>query len=92
MTPEETIQLRKLIITIQKQLGQLRCAEEAMLRVMKEVLPHVSPEVRAALLKYHHHKEDFWSEVLLEHEKNFPRQAAELDADRPLIPPDEPKH
>jgi len=89
MTPGELNEIRKIVSSFQKQLHELRCAEEAMLRVMTEALPHVSPEVRAALLKYHQHKKDFSQEVLLEHEKRFPRQAAELDADSPLFPPDE---
>jgi hypothetical protein len=75
---------RKLInalITLSKDVTELRASELAMSQIISEILPLVDPQVARRLAHYPDYTEAHRQAVLLELEKTNPWLAAQLDAD-----------
>ena len=73
--------LVKTLITLSKDICELRASELAMSQIITEILPLVDPQVGQRLAHYPHYTEAHRTEILLELEKTNPWLAAHLDDD-----------
>ena len=89
MNDDEAIQFRDVVLSLWTTVSDLKAGEQALMRMMAEMSPYVSPEVVQIFAKYWDYKEKASEEILLALEKQFPNLAAELDKSRPLLPPDD---
>ena len=83
MDEEETRLVRSMFVELLREIGKLKAAELAWIRIAVEVLPHLPPEIEAILRRQQDYADDFQQRALLELERRFPGLAAELDADPP---------
>jgi len=81
--------IRDSVVIVLRHLTELHSSEDAILKILEDIYPHVSPEIQNVLEKYQAYKSEFYIERLLELEKIHPWLAAEIDKMRPLISPDE---
>jgi len=75
----------KTLITLSKDVLELRASELAMSRIITEILPLVDPQVAQRLAHYPDYTDAHREAILLELEKTNPWLAAQLDADSPTI-------
>lgn len=75
--------LKEIIISLAKQIHNLRTSNEALLRTFIEAFDD-PVEGNEMLKKYESTKASFSEQVLLDLEVQFPNLAARLDEDRPL--------
>jgi len=80
---EEAIQL------INDQLREARACNLAILRILKEIAPLASPEIREVIGKFKPYYREKMQKLLLNLESINPERAASLDKDRPLFLSDE---
>ena len=89
MNDEEAKAYKETILKLWTWIHDLCAGEEAMMKMMLELRPHVSSEVFSVFAKYLDYKQEIFQEMLLKLEKTNPWLAAELDKRRPLISPDD---
>lgn len=87
MNDDDALFCREQFVLLLKQIHEIGSAQEALLRVVVESFP--PEDGRRILDKYESYKAQFSEDVLLKLEDRFPRLAADLDAQPPLLPPDE---
>jgi len=85
MNDQEYQALLKTLITLSKDICDLRASELAMSQIITEILPLVDPQVAQRLAHYPDYTDAHRQEMLLELEKTNPWLAAHLDADSPTI-------
>ncbi len=79
--------LAKLSVRRQKQQNENWYGHQALLRVLKNSLPFLPPEVRAEFLKYELYKKEVSQAQMLDLESTNPSIAAEPGENRPPFPP-----
>lgn len=78
---------RRLFFDVWRAHYKLQSDHESLMRTLFEELP--KSERARVLEKYDTCRAKLWEETLLKLEESQPTFAAELDKDRPLMPPDE---
>jgi len=58
MNDEISPKLAKIIFQLQKQSHKRWCEHQALLKILKNSLPYLPPEVRAEFLKYYQYEEE----------------------------------
>jgi hypothetical protein len=89
MNDEDAKHIKETILNHWRWIHELLAGEQAMLKMIVELKPHVSSEVLDVLLKYHDYKTKISQEMLLNLETTNPWLAAELDKQRPPISSDD---
>ena len=84
MDNETLGKLINALITLSKEVNELRASELAMSQIISEILPLLDPAVAHRLAHYPDYAEAHRQEILLELEKTNPWLAAQLDADSPM--------
>jgi hypothetical protein len=85
MNDEIPPMLAKVIFQLQKQSHKRWCEHQALLKIMRNSLPHLPPEVRAEFLKYYQYEEEIAEPYMSVMENKGPSSAARLDV-RPPYP------
>ena len=89
--PDDPLKVyQELILSQWTWIHELRSGEEAFLRIILELRPHLSREVFSILIKYADYKDEIYQEKLLQLEKLDPWLSSQLDKRRPPFSPDEP--
>jgi len=89
MNDDDAKLYRETTLNLWRWIHELNAGEQAMLKIIVELRPHVSSEVFDVLLKYIDYKAKISQEILLKLEKTNPWLAAELDKQRPQISSDD---
>ena len=89
MSDKKEMTTEEIIYFLWREIHQLRSGEAAFMRIVHELSPNVSAEVFEILKNYPKYKEEESEKILLALESQHPALAAELDKERPLLPPDE---
>lgn len=87
MNDEEARELRGVIVAMLRWLGKLQASEAAFTKILAELLPHLSREQRAVVVRYPEYCEQLREAALLKLEEQFPALAAEIDSETPSPPP-----
>ena len=89
MSDNKQMSGEELLLFLWRQIYHLQAAEIAMARIMFELAPSLSPEVLKVVHNYQKYKAEEGEKLLLSLEVKFPGLAAELDKERPLLPPND---
>ena len=96
MTKGEIRELQQVLAMLLHDVGRLRAGELAMMRIIKEITPHLSPEIVAIICRYPEYREKMHEDALLHLEQQFPSLAALIssfdDSDSAVPPPDDGAH
>jgi hypothetical protein len=89
--PEDHLKIyQELILSQWTWIHELRSGEDAFLKIILELRPHLSREVFSILIKYADYKDEIYQEKLLHLEKLDPWLASQIDKRRPPFSSDEP--
>lgn len=88
MTDHDAQNLHETVLSLWRMIHDLQSCHDALLRTFCESHPSAGEGVRLLHL-YEAQKKANSEKMLLKFEESFPNLAAELDRNRPLLPPDE---
>jgi hypothetical protein len=87
MTDHDAQNLRETVLSLWRMIHDLQSGHDALLQIVTET--YSAKEALEFFRKYEARKSELSEKLLLKVEASFPNLAAELDKNRPLLPPDE---
>ena len=84
MNDEMPPKLAKLILQLQKQSHKRWCEHQALLKILRNSLPYLPPEVRAEFHNYYQYEEEIAEPYMSVIVKQGPASAARFDVQPPF--------